>query len=393
MAIVTSVGNGDWIADAATVWDSGTIPLPEDDVRLNGHTIVQDGEVSVTSITGSNPSTLAFGNFDFTCSGTLSLFRITATTGADMSSCTIAAPNFHVGVNGSLTLSDDLAITADFELDGGTINTNNHTLTVMGNLTKTSGTVTKMDVDHVGPGSMRFSGVRHYRAVSGVITVEAGITAAAGSLTVDSAATVNLIANNYTLPVYGNDLIDIQGTVAATTGKLILMISNADRTNAGRIAVPNLQVSGADLSFTQNGAIEVTNLVIASAGNDTLAEYIIGCAGQMLGAVTLGVITGTGRAGKLTTGDYPLTMTSLASAKAGLANEAALGASSINLSGTIDGSAIAVTSVGANLHGGTIQDVTSTGVIHCWGVTDGTGNNQYVAHESGQRGFIGALAL
>jgi len=42
---------------------------------------------------------------------------------------------------------------------------------------------------------------------------------------------------------------------------------------------------------------------------------------------------------------------------------------------------ITVTSNGANLHGGTIQDTTVTGLVHAWGVIDGTGNTN-VAHES-----------
>jgi len=219
MAIVTSTADGNWIADAADVWDTEEIPGPDDDVQLDGHTVAVDGAVSIASLLGLTPSSLLFGNFNFTCSGTLSLFRIVATTAADMSSCTITATDFSVGTGGSLTLSDDLAITAKFLLDGGTIKTNDHTLTVMGNLTKTSGTVTKLDVDHIGPGNMAFSGVRHYRVVGGTVTMTGGILAGTlGSLTVDSAATLDFAANNYTFSLYGDDPVDIQGTVEATTG-------------------------------------------------------------------------------------------------------------------------------------------------------------------------------
>ena len=62
-------------------------------------------------------------------------------------------------------------------------------------------------------------------------------------------------------------------------------------------------------------------------------------------------------------------------------NAIALDSCSLQCSGAFDGDNIAITSTGANLHGGTILDCDVTGILHCWGVTDGGGNSN-AAHES-----------
>lgn len=59
MAAISTVGSGNWIADAATVWSSGSAPTNADDVTItNTYTVTLDGSAVAQSVTLDSGGTL-----------------------------------------------------------------------------------------------------------------------------------------------------------------------------------------------------------------------------------------------------------------------------------------------------------------------------------------------
>jgi len=372
-----------------------TKPVAGDTIicTVNSGKVTCDETWAAVSLSATGACEWDFASETGELSGAVTLDDITTTAAA----ASITAAAFDIGTDGKLTLSDDMAIISPqpatgFELDGGEIDTNGNTIALTGDLVKSSGTDTECNVHHIGDANLSFSGLDAYQITSGTITATGD--SAGASLVVDSSCTLALGSRSFVIAPPANDFIDIQGEVTRSTGEIVVQVA-ASRSNAGRLVVPKFDLWMSDDMFTQTGETDIGLLLIRGWVAGQFAQYVVGSAGQSLGEVTLGVAVDD-KHGKLDTGDYPVSIASLTDAAAG-SSEAALGASSIELSGTFDGSDIVVTSIGANVHGGTIQDVTSAGVIHCWGVTDGTGNNQYVAHQSGVQprgllmGVLGSL--
>lgn len=142
----------------------------------------------------------------------------------------------------------------------------------------------------------------------------------------------------------------------------------------------NINTKGGDLSVRGIGA--GTDMTLDMAG------YNLSLAG---GDLKLGNSSGTGD-GRAYLGEGIITLTDiLVGHNDNDTDELHCETCMLHLLGTLygnnQGNAITVTSGGANVHGGTIQDVTCTGgPLHCWGVTDGENNSALVCHEGSNIG-------
>jgi len=451
MATVTQIASGSWVADAATVWDTGAVPGNTDDVDATGAF-----DLTV------DDDTNALNSFDR--SGSTGTLTIASAKTLDVDgNCTldsmVTGPGT-ISVSGNLVLGGTFVRdSVDFSLllDGtGTITDNSayNCLEGVDIEVNTAGTHTAVqaiaaDSFTLTLGTYNDGGFAHLFAES--ITISDGTFTNTGTWTKtgDSGTVENATyTRSFTdLAVAGGVTMEMSDDVymaslslgdgAAVTGSLGTEILQLIKQNGSgpssdgywtqpsdaTVSVPvriwkcskapgsNIALTNKNLTVETNGENAITmdgnislgtgNLYVRGTGTDNsqtldMAGYNLTC-----GAVSLGAIAANTGKGVLYLGEGTHSIASLADGDGDTAtNELYFESSSVSLSGTLDGDNITTTSAGANLHGGTIQNVTSTGVIHCWGVTDGGSNSADVCHEGsnvsaavgGMHSGIGAAA-
>ena len=360
------------------------------------------------------------GNFDLTVSGggisgtggefafgtstvdadidDIDLDNITATVG--LASWTAA--NVLTGA-GSLTMSDDLTLTGSFDLEaGGTLDMGNvnNVLSVSASYTYTTGTMANNGIlEMTGTGNLHSgsTNVPNFLQLTSILNGDAtdadvtltGTSTFKTGMDIPEGATLNLVAQ--TLSPYlqtgnFNDTLHCEGDITATTGKVNIYpnqsLSNSLVCNFGSVRV--IMAGYDDDTWTQTGAFTCGALAIYDhhaghaqtfdiSGNLTAANVVLGLTGNKSGILNLGG------------GMHSIASLTDAGAT-DLNNALDLDKCHLECSGILNGDNITVTSTGANLHGGTIRNADVTGVLHCWGVTDGGSNSVDVAHEGSNAG-------
>lgn len=395
MAVVTSIANGDWIADAASVWDTGAIPAVGDTTLLNGHAIVVDGGISITNLLGAGAATLAFGAQTFDASNAMVLDSIEATAGA----ATITASSFAIGETagrGKLTLTDDLTLTSDFELDGGELDMNSKDIAITGNIVYSSGTVSNRGTITQGGSNIldwgETTSIFDYHVEAGAtITVDNGVsyvksfTSGVGS-TIQPDTTDALTIRQPSAGWWSSQL----GTVAINVN---VFVTNAAPGGDITLEDTNLAFQGNDTTITMDGAIDL------GAGTLTVAGYTTG-KNQILNmdifsltcdAVLLGTAAADTRDGDLNLGSGTHSIGSITGGHANNTdNTLALGTCAISMTTGIVGANIdTVTATAAHLYGNgttTIKnvDISAGGTIYCYnfdkaGSTGNSGDIRFVS--------------
>ena len=344
------------------------------------------------------------------------------------------------------TASITLTETADFDLGGTfdgslTVNGNGKTVTATaaitaGSFTLTLGTYNDGGFPHLFAESITISGGTFTNTGTWTKTGDSGTvenatyTRSFTDLAVAGGVTMEMSDDVYMASLSLGDGAAVTGSLGTEILQLIKQNGSGPSSDGywtqpsdATVSVPvriwkcskapgsNIALTNKNLTVETNGENAITmdgnislgtgNLYVRGTGTDNsqtldMAGYNLTC-----GAVSLGAIAANTGKGVLYLGEGTHSIASLADGDGDTAtNELYFESSSVSLSGTLDGDNITTTSAGANLHGGTIQNVTSTGVIHCWGVTDGGSNSADVCHEGsnvsaavgGMHSGIGAAA-
>lgn len=196
--------------------------------------------------------------------------------------------------------------------------------------------------------------------------------------------------NLITLTPTANDYLEITGEISGNTIEINTASdwSNSKAINAGSEALIYLAAAG-DVTFTQTGPITHTGNIAIVASEATKTATLDIQVGSWLGDIVLGRAAGLDKSGGLVLDGKVYSLKSLgAGHDDNTGNFVTLTGSTVILSGIFNGNnqgtTMTITSTGANLHGGTLTDVTCTGVLYAWGVTEGNpGNNSNtIANES-----------
>jgi len=279
------------------------------------------------------------------------------------------------------------------DLNGGTFTGHaSSVVTVNGNTTTPVGaTVTDLHVVQGDGNAAWQSGASNYLSswtLGAGATVNRTANVYTKKLTIPSDGTLTANSDKYTFLYQpaNDDFWDVHADATITSGTRADKIRvNASRANSGNLKADDVTITanGASHTLTQSGGMEIGGtLTIAGVGDTQMA--IVANTGTITdaGDVVLGAADTKNGTWDISAAVGVVTMASLANDTA-TGNAFTAGAMSINLSGTINGTGITVTANGANLHAGTIQNANSTGIIHCWGVTDGGSNSNDVVHEGG----------
>ena len=134
--------------------------------------------------------------------------------------------------------------------------------------------------------------------------------------------------------------------------------------------------AGATITATGDWILDTDQYFYILANTAGAATVDMAGHGLRCGDLILGVGSASNFSGVLKAGEGTLEIASVTNGNAAnLANELHFETCNFILSGTMDGTGIVVTSQGAKIHGGTIQNVSSTGPIQGPYSTDGGGNN------------------
>jgi len=387
-------------------------PVAGDEIvsTANSGKVTCDSEWFADSLSATGASEWDFVDYAATLSGTMRLDDITATT--SRAAATWDLGGLEIGANGSLTTADSLYIqSGGVVVDGGTLTLGGDLEIADGSLSMTSG--------EIADGGNNVTVAGGIVRTDGTLTMTGNweMTSPGGDLkqttylypfpqlTIAEGATANVTGYCYAKKFV------IAGSVTSTDGDLVAYnCANGWWTQTGAVAC-NLQIfkvsccPGDDITLTNanlrvqtNGIDSITmdanislgtgDLYVRGTGNNDgpidkqtldMATYNLTCAD-----VEVGMATAVKGSGVLKFGSGVHSIASLSAGNAAnTGNEAHMENCTLLLSGTLDGDNITTTSAGANLHGGTIQNVTSTGIIHCWGSTDGGGNSGDIARHGG----------
>lgn len=340
------------------------------------------------AISATGTSVLAFGANTITFSGNITLDDITATMGA----ATVSAANVDVGTDGSLTFSGDATITADIALDGGTIADGGNDVEVVGDFIKSSGTLTSTGAwTFSGTGNLSNStssqGFGHL-VISGAMTNTGIVFAKKATITGTLGGDTNYLG------FYSPSA----GWWGAQTGTVNcnMEVQNGDSAPGNNITLTNKK-----LTISSSTTDSITMDANISTGTSELRVWGTGAGDSMTldmngynmtcGLLRPGYWGANSANGKITLGRNATIAAVTRGNDANVGDEMNLEACNILLSGILDGdnqgtNGITITSLGANIvtsgASGQIKEVTSTGVIHCWGLTDGGNNGPNVCHES-----------
>ena len=278
---------------------------------------------------------------------------------------------------GSLLFVDDIKLTGNFDLAGGTIDTNSKDLIVTdGTISYSSGVVTELNLVTNGTGDITWNTTSNPITF---LTVSTGTLSKTGptvvkKLLVQSGATLTSTNPLRIRQATSNDYIDIQGTFEGT-GDLDIQ-GQADVSNSGRI------VLGDDVTLTIGAFASPTTLTFTGEikSADTIIRGLAGtnsCVAQInspfvdLGDVLLGQ-AGVDRAGILnltaTAKIASLAQTATATSTEGLNLNSAF----VELTGIVDGTGVTVTADDEAVHivgiGGSADitnvDITGGNAVH-----------------------------
>lgn len=366
MAVVTSIANGAWNADAATVWDSGTIPGPADDAVIDGEAVTLD----------INP----------TCNSV----EITG---------------------GSLTLTAFRVLTGDFELNGGEIDDGGFAFLIGGDIIITDGTLTSSGAwfqTEDGNVANAAAGTKFNKIVLGV-----GVTSAltnhvhTAALELGSTAIIGGARWLYVHAAAASFYADA-GVSPVTTGGMIWYLAD------------NLSVAGATLSGMQSGLMigpTINDKTVTMTGPLDLGAYDITAVFGTAGLITLamgnqpltcwnayvGLAGQNTRYGRIEFGNGihaiggDLGVAEAPAAADG--DQIDMGSCRMTLGGAFDGEAdankVTVTNTASHIQGGTVANVDNDSAenIHCQGTVDGGGNTNVdfdVHPPSGTMMLVGA---
>ncbi len=397
MADRVATQNGNW-NDTAT-WGGAAVPTISETVHLLTFHVTANVAASCTWLTGGSSSELILTKNDFTASGTITLAEIAVTTAVDMAGVTLSASLVDIGTNGSLTLSDDLAIDGNLELGGGTLDMGSNNLTVYGNITYSGGSMANDERVIQGSGNLDwFSSVNlldYEQAAGSLVSLVNSESSWIRKFTQPGDATLQSPTGKY-MVMYQADAgwWNALGTVTADV--------HVNRTSSA----PGSTISlvNADLYFQTSSVNSITmdagialgtgalrvygSLASANSYTLTMGSYGVTCGDVVIGRAT--AVTGKG------TVDLGSGTHSIASIAGGHANNdgntLALGTCTIrNMTTGIVGLKIdTVTATVAHLYGdgtSTITDVTlasGTIICHNFNQAGSTGN-------SGDIIFVGAV--
>ena len=399
MATIKTAQTGNW-ADTTT-WAGGVVPVAGDAAVIDDtHAVTVTADVtggnapdSVAADAGEN-GTLHFGAYTFQCGGIITLDRLTATLGAGL-----IAADVDIGTDGSLTQTADAQITGNVTIDGGTLTDAGYTLTVNeGDFLRTSGSV-------ASTGKLLCTNTSRYDLNNGVdpsnaiaeleiptsshMRLNGGTGHAVGKATVGGE--LSLVSTDDQL-FFTNVAAGWWGLQTGTV-RCSIFVANTTNSPGNDITLSDgtLNISpdaaGVDLEITINSDITLGNGALQvygggfPVGGGSMTLHMNGNL-DMNWDLGMGLPFPVDISGIVNLGGGIHRLRSIKPGQAVQSNAINFGSSTVIASATIDCDNIAVTSDGVNIHGGIIQKVTSTGIVHCWGVTDGGANNADVAHES-----------
>ncbi len=400
MADRVATQNGNW-NDTAT-WGGAAVPTISETVHLLTFHVTANVVSSCTWLTGGTSSELILTKNDFTASSTITLDEIAVTTAPDMAGVTLAASLVDIGTNGSLTLSDDLAIVGNLKLGGGTLDMNSKDMTVNGNVVWSAGTLSNRGTLTQSTGQLNWSSASQtfdYGIAAGAtVTLVISATSYAKSFTSGSNSSLESpTGKRFTvfLPtgsgwwVQGGDVsvnvLIFQANMAP--GGPIVLLGNNLHFQSGSITTVTMDgeidIGGGDLTI--DGSIAGRRQIVEMGSYSlTCASAVIGNLGNA-GDGELDLGSGTHSIGSISGGHLDNTDNTLA-----------LGTCTIlNMTTGIVGAKIdTVTATVAHLYGdgtSTITDVTlasGTIICHNFNKTGSTGNSGDIIFVSGVPGAI-----
>ena len=378
MATVTSIASGAWHADAASVWDTGTIPGTTDDAVLNGHSVTVDDDITIGSLSALQASTLITGAQNIVIQGAGGLNTANALDiNAGATTWTVTS-GFDLD-GGTMTFTGDNTITGDISVGGGTFDTNGNELFCNGNVAYVSGSTTELNLTLTNTGTLAWAvlgagPITHLTTSAGITTtltntVYCNAYTGGGNIT-GAELLVNPAANNWwgvqvgtvTMSSFfsilncdfspGNDI-----TLAVVMCKIATLATHsfafdANLTNAGPLRIDGTGVNDIMTVDMAGNGLSCTAVTLGHASNNASGVLLLGTGVHTISS--LGAGNGTNAANVLN-----------------------FGSSKVNLSGTIEGATIAEVNTAGTVIGGTINDVDVSGsnpLLHLFPAGAGSGN-------------------
>ena len=249
-------------------------------------------------------------------------------------------------------------------LNGGTLQ-GSGALTFNGGLLYTSGTNSHTGAWTQGTGTFSWpegttSRVKSYTVAAGATITATSTTCYTAKAVVPSTATINVGSRIFYAgrDPAGNDFLSLEGTWIGTG---YVSIRTAAYTCSGPVKVGGLTIS-LDGITTLGGNVTCGALNLVSGAPTGTSSLIVGGVLSCPGLIQLGA-AGTG-AGLLTLGPSSTIGSVARTASANVGNTLTLGSSTVTLTGTLNGTGIAVSNTGATIHGGgtgQLSNVTCTG--------------------------------
>jgi hypothetical protein len=224
MATVTQIANGRWVADAATVWDTGVVPAAGDSVVAFGYALTVDedtnalsslimasggsltidatkivtttGLVALSQASSGGAGTLACGGdltlgINHTFTGNVSI-EMTGTGTYIDGSASPGGANLEINTAGTVTLATDVDC-VDFTPTAGTLIATGFELIARGDVLYTLGNVTGLGLTMTGT-SKNISGIAVGNRLAN-LTIATGATIDAIGLVHAEKATINGMLN------------------------------------------------------------------------------------------------------------------------------------------------------------------------------------------------------
>ncbi len=432
MPTVTQVASGNWIADAATVWDTGSVPSGGDDVDasdeyhltldgapntlasftrsgstgtfdFNGNDLVVTGDVTLDGIVDAETGDkLTIGgslilDFGITLDPVLS-FLFNSSAGTETLYSDIS-PMGNIEVDssgGSMTLTSDI-ICNDLLLTDGVLVGTNQQISVEGDLQRVAGTPTDLTIIMVGTGAeVRWP--TYNRRLTELIIANGATVSVEATTYVKKLTVTGVLSGTASLSIYNASA----GWWGVQSGTVTCPIRLEELTGGPG----NAMTVGGSSTRIQTDSVKMLTmdadlncgdeqlLVLGNAVDDSMSLYMNGYS-LTCGALTIGRDAGLNGNGKifLTGSGHQLDSIAMGDA-ANSGNEFSMSHSSLLLTGTFDGTNITITSIGAHVIGGVVQDVDVSGVLHRWGATVDRDNSSDVVDEGSNTGVgIGPMYL
>lgn len=308
------------------------------------------------------------------------------------------------GGDADFTLVDDLSC-GDFTLTDGELIGTGQTLTASGDVTYVGGEVTNLSITMTGDESVIWSTSQ----LLSLLTIYTGATvtstghvwtkklAGAGAFVLDDTLEFSETANGfwaYTGQIAGTGTVDFryQGTSPGSTdididctGGLTIRTNGTDTMTFGAA----LDCNAKPLHIEGTGGTDLMTV--------NMVTFALTC-----GALKLGDTDATSGSAVLNMGSGIANLASVIMGNdANDGNVLAFDTKDVFSTGIIDGNnavedtnPMTITSVGANLHGGTLLDAAVSGPLHCWGVTISGVTTNDVLHEGSNVGVaMGGMAV